>query len=401
MMKHRITSPSFALLLLGLDSIFTLTLLLTLTTPYNNNNISGVVSALTTITTTTTFPSRIRSTSTSTSMISKTILFANVEQKKSPQQGQKKSPQQGQKKPPQQGQKPKPKPKQQPKQQQQRKKEGSIPNIQSLRDDIHTWSRKRSPNAADEAANALRLMFRFYSGDNDNKTKNVNMRRPTVDVIDCNQVVNAWSKSRKRDAHRQAHDILKLMSEMYKKDNGNNICIRPDVITYTSVINAFAQKGDFDGASAIFKMQVNDFKQEQNLKARPNVYTFNAMINACSKSNRDDLPEIAEKLLSTINNWYSTGEIEEGPNDITYNSVINCWSKSKREEAPERVLGILKTMVSGYNDDGNKDVRPSAITYSSVLNAYARKGDIEGATAVWKMMEDDYHYLGCCCLPCE
>ena len=187
----------------------------------------------------------------------------------------------------------------------------SIPNIQELRDIIRKRSRMRSSNAPNEAASALRDMVRFYSGSN-NKSNNKEkgqriINRPSVDVIDCNQVINAWSKSRQQDAPQQALAILKGMMVMYKKDG--NKCIRPNVITYTSVINAFARRGDFDGSSAVFTMQVNDFKQENNIEAKPNAYTFSAMINACSKSNRDDMPEISEKLLTAMNDWYSTAVV--------------------------------------------------------------------------------------------
>jgi pentatricopeptide repeat protein len=277
------------------------------------------------------------------------------------------------------------------------KQNENVPNIQTLRDDIRKWSRVRSRHdAPNEAAHALREMFRYYDP-TIKKNKNIIIKgykgrhsRQTVDVIDCTQVINTWSKSRQKDAPQQALSILNKMIAIYKKDSNNNnqsSSIRPNVFAYTGVINAFARKGDYNGAMGVFKMQLNDYKNENNQRAKPNVITFSAMIDACSKSDREDIPEIAEKLVATIDTWYARGDLEEGPNTITYNSAINCWSKSNRPEALGRTLGILETMILKF-EDGNEAARPNTITYNSVIDAHARQGDIDGANKVFKMMNN-------------
>ena len=48
-------------------------------------------------------------------------------------------------------------------------------------------------------------------------------------------------------------------------------------------------------------------------------------------------------------------------------------------------------MISKFKKTGNENIRPDTITYSSVLDAHARKGDVEGANEVWEMMKDDFH----------
>merc|ERR1712166_935479 len=243
----------------------------------------------------------------------------------------------------------------------------------------------------------LREMFRYYDP-NIKENKNILIKgykgrqsRQTVDVIDCTQVINTWSKSRHKDAPQQALAILNKMTDVYKKDSNNHnnrpSSIRPNVFAYTGVINAFARRGDYTGAMGVFKLQLNDYKNESNERAKPNVITFSAMIDACSKSDREDLPEIAEKLVATIETWYDRGDLEEGPNTITYNSAINCWSKSNRPEALGRALGILDTMISKY-EDGNEAARPNTITYNSIIDAHARQGDIDGANKVFTMMNN-------------
>lgn len=141
------------------------------------------------------------------------------------------------------------------------------------------------------------------------------------------------------------------MTAAYKINN--NSCIRPNVITYNTVVNKFARRGDYDGGEKMFMIQLSDYRNVHNIPAKPDIKTFNTMIDACSKSNRADKPEIAMKLLNTIKNWYIREDLENGPYIFTYGSVINCWSRLNRPAGPNCALVILQTMIAKYKDDGN------------------------------------------------
>eukprot|EP00536_Pseudo-nitzschia_multiseries_P015858 jgi/Psemu1/43982/gm1.43982_g len=281
----------------------------------------------------------------------------------------------------------------------QEKEVETIPEIQELRKNLRKWSKMASPDAPTEATKVLKMMFRHYRTnpgvENDHDPKDGRRRiRTIVDAIDCTQVINAWSKSRRHDAPKQALAILKEMIGSFEQDG--NSCIRPDSVAYNSVMNAFARRGDFKGASVVFAMQTNDFKEQGNTMAKPDAYTFSTMINACSRSNRKGVSETAGKLLTTMNEWYARGDLEQGPSIVVYNAVINCFSKSNTPDAPDRARTILETMISRYNNESTKNsddenvVRPNAITYNSVLNAHARQGDVKGATEIFGMMKNDF-----------
>jgi pentatricopeptide repeat protein len=310
-------------------------------------------------------------------------------------------------------------------------------DIQSSRLEIRKWSQIKAPHGPKEAEKVLRKMIQLYSSNNEDNANDENSStsqqpinkeegeegqgqgqdqqqrnnknikknsysRPYVDVIDCNQVINAYSKSRNDDnAPQYALQILKDMSK-------SGTYLVPNVVTYNSVINGYAQKGNFVGASKVFQLQINDYKQNNNTDAKPNVRSFNTMINACSKhitlnarnksnnkdfssggdetnSNNDNdndnsMPEIAEKLLATLEEWYTMGEIDNGADTITYSAVINCWSKSDTIDGPQRALDLLNKMIS-------QNIEPNTITYNSVLDAYARQGNIIGANNVFQMMQ--------------
>lgn len=77
------------------------------------------------------------------------------------------------------------------------------------------------------------------------------------------------------------------------------------------------------------------------------------------------------------------------PTTISYTGVINAFGKSSLPDSQHRAFAILEKMTAKAKE-GNADVRPNKITYNSVIDAFARKQDAEGAKTVWKMMEEDY-----------
>jgi pentatricopeptide repeat protein len=330
---------------------------------------------------------------------------------------------------------------QQQQQQQKEEEEETKIDIYSLRDEIRRLANIRSSNAPHDATTALRKMFQSYYNSQNRNNNNNNKRgerdprgdprgdprsrsnhlsrSAQINVRDCTQVIGIWVKSRSPNSPQQALAILNEMIEIYKKDKNNYI--RPNVVTYTSVMNAFARCGDLEGAYKIFEMQVDDYKNNSNYKAKPNSRTMKTVINACtkstisksrlnsSKSNRmsnnnnnnnksnksesninKEAPYIAERILQTMDDWYKKGLLDEGPTTITYTGVISCWSKSNHPDGPQNARKILMSMIEQYEQTGNTSVQPNTITYSSVLDAYAKRGDIKNAKEIWDLMIKDY-----------
>ena len=311
---------------------------------------------------------------------------------------------------------------------------------------------------------------------------------------------------------QEALQILDEMVRVYETDRYEHI--RPNVVTYTSVMNIFAKAGDLAGAYNIFERQVQDFKNNGNYNAKPNSRTFRTMIQACTKSfsynnngnnnkngsnkydkkneytynkynnkneykykynnhrnrnikhystssNNDNMrssktsnstsisnndsnnrtiaskndndnnntnnnaPYIAERMLETMRDWYEHDLIDDGPTTITYTGVIGCWCKSFHvPEAPQRARKLLEFMMEQYDawkileqefleetktrekqsegqEHGDRrrtlpppPPRPNAVTYSTMLDAYAQRSDIISAKEIWTIMEHDWLQKG-------
>jgi pentatricopeptide repeat protein len=157
-----------------------------------------------------------------------------------------------------------------------------------------------------------------------------------------NILIHCWTKSNRKDAAEQALNILEDMISRYR---GGFDPIRPDKISYSSVMDALAKSGDVMRCQKIFDMMERDYK-EGNKSAKPDIVAYNTLVHAWSNSGMEDAPDQAQKVLDIVEMKFVSGELEEGSNVVTYNTLIGCWAKSKRKDAAEQALNILQGMLS-------------------------------------------------------
>ena len=283
--------------------------------------------------------------------------------------------------------------------------------INEIRLSVKTKGESRDGNRGDyseQATHCLRQLFRLY--------------KDKVNVYDCTQVIGILSNSRNIHSHEKALDILQHMKRVYDEGSGGSN-IRPNAVTYATVINAFARKGDIVGSKKVFDMQIHDYEINKNLNAKPRL---NSIADMIYNNNNNNLSEMVIDLLTTAIDLHKKGTIDDGPTpalymramhkcarqgdvegtmsimemieknvktkEIPYNKmygiIINAWRKSGRNDAPQEAKNMLITFSNMFKD-GTAHEGPDYITYSSVMAAYAVQGDAEGATDILKMMEDD------------
>ena len=56
------------------------------------------------------------------------------------------------------------------------------------------------------------------------------------DKVSCTSILLAWAKSGEADAGEKAEQLLERMDEMYKR---GNVEIKPDTVTYNTVIKVW------------------------------------------------------------------------------------------------------------------------------------------------------------------
>ena len=174
-------------------------------------------------------------------------------------------------------------------------------------------------------------------------------------------------------AAQRAEDLLTIMEEL---SEAGNVHVRPDVYSYTTIIQSWAKCKRADKAQTVLKQMV-----DRGL--HPNRLTYTALMNALSKAGQ---PERAEYVL------HQMIAARHQPDTVAFSSIIDGWARVASKDRPEaatRALQVLETMKG----NASRGMGPSATTYTSVLTALAKSGSrdtCEKALELLQDMEKDY-----------
>jgi len=146
-------------------------------------------------------------------------------------------------------------------------------------------------------------------------------------------VVDAYSRA---DNPRAAEQVLGEMKEA------------PDRAILKPIMNAWARQGNVEQAMRVFR-------QLPSRKTKD--YTVVLSAHAKCGSARE-----AEALLREM---VTSDDENVRPNVVSYNCVLDGWSKSGERGAADRALSILSSLP-----------KPDAVSYSCVMNAYIKEGNL-------------------------
>ena len=191
----------------------------------------------------------------------------------------------------------------------------------------------------------------------------------------------------KRAALR-AEQLLEELTQLHK-DSDYDSQFKPDVMTYTSVIDCIARsqiKQAPQKAEALLAELEHKFKQTKDTSLRPNVRTYTAVIHAWSRSRYETAPHRAEQILERMEQFsqphhhdsnsfgedinklsYSKQMVK--PNVRTYTIVISCWVRSQELTKPQRALKLLKRMSDQYKVTKDPNIQPNLYIYNAVIDA--------------------------------
>ena len=207
------------------------------------------------------------------------------------------------------------------------------------------------------------------------------------------------SSAMKEQALEAAEKAESVLIEMYEK------YLEDLKIGKVPSFSAFDDEND-DGRRA-----------EKVRSTRPNISSYNGVINAWGQVGSDQGPAKAEMILAKLLQSCegvqdSNDEVDERPgkynlpivhglepNLVTYNTIINCWGKSGSMEAGKRAEAILNFMNGNLFSKSylfhpvTKEarwkidvVRPDVVTYNSTINAWSKSGVPDGPERAEKLL---------------
>lgn len=146
----------------------------------------------------------------------------------------------------------------------------------------------------------------------------------------------------------------------------------PNIITYTSVLNAWAKSGREDAISRSFQLL-------ERMKAKPNIITFNTMINVIEKSQYEGNKV---QLLKDIFSVMEQAGCE--PNCRTLNTVLNLYANEPCGDEP------LQLALSAFEQLRPK-VELNSFTYPAIFKALTNhKAPFKTVQSIFRMCCEDH-----------
>ena len=159
------------------------------------------------------------------------------------------------------------------------------------------------------------------------------------------------------------------MAEMYKKGEGDVI---PNMFCFNSVIHAYSRSHDQDAglhAERVLRLLEDLHSNYGIYRLKPNTFIMNAVIHAWSRSANPLAGERVEEILVHMEEQYRVGKYQMQPNTRTYGLALATWAKSIDSNKAYRAYNILRRMDE--ESKNNEHVTKNVNCYNAVINAAA------------------------------
>jgi len=202
---------------------------------------------------------------------------------------------------------------------------------------------------------------------NRNATTSILLPQPTK--ISYNICLKAWARS--KNGALQAHKLLIRMQE------NDDVDLHPDKISFSTCIDAYCRgTGTTNLTIAAVKSEELLCQMEQaspqNPSIRPDVVTYTSVLYSYAKAGED-----VDRAMALINRMKE--HAGEGPNTTFLNTLIHLFAKQGKKDHAESLLKSMK-----QNDLADK------ISYTSVIAAHANVGNATRAFALFQELDALY-----------
>jgi len=201
------------------------------------------------------------------------------------------------------------------------------------------------------------------------------------DVMTYTSVIQCWVKSKKFEAPEKAECILRHLQSM-ERDGDDTMS--PDTIVWNSAISAWASAEDGERAEALFLEMLDSSRISSDIIALPSAITLTNVLNAWSKTRSPEASDRALALLAKMEKFYRDGILAVKPNVVHYSVVLDCLAYAKHASAAECAESVLRKMIA--SNDPN--MQPTVISYNSVIKAWAYARDRKSITKITSLLRE-------------
>mmetsp|Transcript_28934 Transcript_28934/g.33643 ORF Transcript_28934/g.33643 Transcript_28934/m.33643 type:complete len:679 (+) Transcript_28934:464-2500(+) len=228
---------------------------------------------------------------------------------------------------------------------------------------IDAWANTKKPYATQYAQALLDAMISYSTTSSSTTTTNNEASQLQLDikpdVKTYTKVINVYTKANQRDQKRNKRNNN---SDENKSDENNNIDS-----------NGKADVGEI--AKTLFHQMIH----EQHIQ--PTTQSYNAVIQALAKSDKIKGAQKAEEFLNYMEQLYQhqnqTVSICK-PNTINYNTIITAYANSGDIDAHTKCENILKHKIE----------YPNTISYNACIDAYTKSGTSKAGEKAEQLLQE-------------
>lgn len=193
-----------------------------------------------------------------------------------------------------------------------------------------------------------------------------------LEIRSFNAILGYYSRQTKAaDSPYRAEYILNRMISLFQAGYED---LSPHVSCFTSVMDAYAAQNNIKGgecAETLLRTMIRLKRDYSAQKIEMNSGVVNSVLKAWEASARSDgSGQRAERLLDLMEEKFDGGNLEMAPNSSSYLKVISTWSKSSSPDKVDRALAVLQRMKR-RKEDGKLEGRIPEHAHSLVINACA------------------------------
>ncbi len=269
------------------------------------------------------------------------------------------------------------------------------PNVRSYTKVMNAYSKEGKENSGDKAFQLLQEMLLTFDDDHNTSSSSSSSSNRSNSSQISSKISRSSSNSSNKEEEEESHKYLK-----------------PDILTYASVLEAYANSGTSESAfraeelcmdmvqnmiddSQNIKIEINDHhsttstsknltnqQQQQQQHLQPTTRCYNAVIQAYSNSGMYDRAQRAESFIKQIETLYQKHKMNGSSiiiqtNTVNYNTILTAYAQSGLPDAAEQTERILREMK-----------HPNVISYNACIDAWAKSGNIESGNKAFALLQE-------------
>lgn len=226
---------------------------------------------------------------------------------------------------------------------------------------LHAWANSLLPESANRAQTIMDRMMQ---------------KSPTlVDTTCFNVCIDAWAKEGSPEkSEALLHRMQTLQNQCRSQEHHVSHQPRPNAVSFNSAINAWAKSNRPEAARRAEQL----LNQLESCGYRPTVESYASVMEAWAKMPDPGLQ--VQRLLDTLEQIYSEGQLDHPPSKICYLIAIQAWGRTAsmshpglEESPPERAEMLLRRMQELHDcKDGRSDLEPCVVVYTCLINAWSK-----------------------------